>query len=151
MIRVARIDALDSRTLYRILRLRSEVFVVEQDCVYLDADGRDVEPTTVHVWLDPVPHGPRVAAALRLLTEPDGSFRIGRVVTAPSHRRLGLARALIEHALTLVPADAPVVLDAQAHLEGWYGHLGFERSGVEFVEDGIVHVPMRWCGVGARP
>ena len=150
MIHVAGIDELDSRTLYRILRLRSQVFVVEQDCAYLDADGRDLEPGAVLVWADPAPHGPTVAATLRLLTDPDGSRRIGRVVTAPSHRHLGLARALVEHALTLVPTGDHVVLDAQVHLEQWYERLGFERSGPEFVEDGIVHVPMRRRGPGSR-
>jgi ElaA protein len=151
MIHVAGIDELDSRTLYRILRLRSQVFVVEQDCSYLDADGRDLEPGAVHLWADPAPHEPTVAATLRLLTDPDGSRRIGRVVTAPRHRHLGLAKALIEHALTLVPAGGRVTLDAQVHLEQWYERLGFERSGPEFVEDGIVHVPMRRCGTATRP
>ncbi len=143
MIHAAAFDQLDPRTLYRILRLRSEVFVVEQACVYLDLDGRDMERATVHVWADPVEEAPSVAAALRLLTEPDGSRRIGRVVTAAEERGLGLARTLLERALTLVPDDAPVVLDAQVRLEDWYRGWGFERTGPDFEEDGIVHVPMR--------
>ena len=143
MIHAAAFDQLDPRTLYRILRLRSEVFVVEQACVYLDLDGRDMERATVHVWADPVEEAPAVAAALRLLAEPDGSRRIGRVVTAAEERGLGLARTLLERALTLVPDDAPVVLDAQVRLEDWYRGWGFERTGPDFEEDGIVHVPMR--------
>jgi ElaA protein len=128
--------------LYRILRLRCEVFVVEQACAYLDLDGRDLEPATVHVWADPDPAAETVAAALRVLAEPGDGRRIGRVATAPGWRRKGLAAALMDHALGLC-GDAPVVLDAQAHLAGWYERLGFERSGAEFVEDGIPHVPMR--------
>jgi ElaA protein len=143
MIGNAGFDELDSRTLYRILRLRSEVFVVEQACVYLDLDGRDVEPGTLHLWADPDPSSPTVAAALRVLTERDGSRRIGRVVTAAGHRGLGFAGTLMDHALKLIPAHAAVILDAQAGLEAWYEHWGFERSGDDFVEDGIVHVPMR--------
>jgi len=143
MIHAAGFDQLDTRTLYRILRLRSEVFVVEQACVYLDLDGRDTEPGTIHVWADPVEEAPSVAAALRLLAEPDGARRIGRVVTAAQERGLGLAGALVERALTLVPAASPVILDAQLRLEDWYGGWGFERTGPDFDEDGIVHVPMR--------
>jgi ElaA protein len=151
MINVAGFDGIDPRTLYRILRLRSEVFVVEQACVYLDADGRDTEPTTVHLWTDPDPAAPTVAAALRMLTNRDGTVRIGRVVTAPDRRGLGLAGALIDRALTLVDEDATVALDAQSRLEAWYERWGFQRSGADFVEDGIVHVPMRRPpGVRAR-
>lgn len=72
---------LDVSTLYALLRLRSDVFVVEQQCVYPDLDGRDTEPDTVHVWLTD-PSG-AVTACLRVLTEPDGTARIGRVVTSP--------------------------------------------------------------------
>jgi len=90
VIRGAGFDELDARTLYRILRLRAEVFVVEQDCPYLDPDGRDAEPGTLHLWVDPDPGAPTVAAALRVVVEPDGSRRIGRVVTAPDHRRAGV-------------------------------------------------------------
>jgi ElaA protein len=152
MIHAAGFDQLDPRTLYRILRLRSEVFVVEQACVYLDLDGRDMEPATIHVWADPVEEAPTVAAALRLLADADGAWRIGRVVTAAEERGLGLAGVLIERALTLVPASAPVVLDAQLRLEGWYRGWGFERTGPDFDEDGIVHVPMRRpARVGAGP
>jgi ElaA protein len=136
-------DDLDARTLYRILRLRAEVFVVEQDCPYLDPDGCDAEPSALHLWVDPDPTAPTVAAALRVLVEPDGTRRIGRVVTAPDHRGQGLAGKLLDRALELVPPGAGVVLDAQAHLEPWYTERGFTRAGEEFVEDGIAHVPMR--------
>ena len=143
MIRGAGFDELDARTLYRILRLRAEVFVVEQDCPYLDPDGRDAEPGTLHLWVDPDPGAPTVAAALRVVVEPDGSRRIGRVVTAPDHRGRGLAGTLLDRALALVPAGSGVVLDAQARLEPWYAERGFTRVGEEFLEDGIAHVPMR--------
>ena len=112
MIRGAGFDELDARTLYRILRLRAEVFVVEQDCPYLDPDGRDAEPGTLHLWVDPDPGAPTVAAALRVVVEPDGSRRIGRVVTAPDHRGQGLAGMLLDRAVELVPPGRGVVLDA---------------------------------------
>jgi ElaA protein len=129
---------LDPRTLYRILALRSEVFVVEQDCVYLDLDGRDLEPDARQVWIE---RDGEVIATLRLLRDPDCA-RIGRVVTAPAARGGGVAAALMTRAIELA-GSVDVVLDAQAHLADWYGRFGFVRDGAEFVEDGIPHVPMR--------
>ncbi len=119
-----------------MLCLRAEVFVVEQDCPYQDPDGRDLEPGVHHLWTD----GPD--AYLRILDEGAGVHRIGRVVTAPAARGRGLAAALMTRALELV-GDGPVVLDAQAQLEGWYARFGFTTAGPAFLEDGIPHVPMR--------
>ncbi len=125
--------------LYRALCLRSQVFVVEQACAYLDPDGRDLEPGTTHLWLSTADG--TVASYVRLLTEPGGGHRIGRVVTDPAHRGRRLAAWLVDHALTIV--RRPVVLDAQSHLVEVYGRHGFTPSGDEFVEDGIPHTPMR--------
>ena len=130
---------LDVATLHDILRLRQDVFVVEQQCVYADLDGRDLEPGTVQVWADDGQAG--VVATLRVLLEPDGTRRIGRVATALPARGRGLAADLVAAALTL--GEGPVVLDAQSHLEGWYARFGFVRVGEEFLDDGIPHVPMR--------
>jgi ElaA protein len=129
---------LDARTLYRILRLRNLIFVVEQRCAYLDLDGRDLEPETRHCW---IPREGEVAAYLRVVTDEGRLSRIGRVVTAPEARGQGLAARLVHHALTF--ADRPVVLDAQSHLVAWYEALGFVADGPGFVEDGIPHTPMR--------
>jgi len=134
----ALLDELDARTLYRILALRSEVFVVEQECVYLDPDGRDLEPDARQLWVE---RDGTVVATLRLLRDQDRA-RIGRVVTAPTARGGGVAAALVRRAIELA-GDVDIVLDAQAHLADWYGRLGFVRDGAEFVEDGIPHVPMR--------
>lgn len=125
--------------LYDALRLRAEVFVVEQVCAYLDPDGRDLEPGTIHLWVS-TPDG-AMAAYVRVLSEPAGGHRIGRVVTDPAHRGRRLAGRLIDHALTF--ASRPVVLDAQSHLVHVYARHGFEPAGEEFVEDGIAHTPMR--------
>lgn len=140
----APLTALDATTAYAIWRLRSEVFVVEQDCVYLDLDGQDAEPTTLHWW---VPGGGpgQVAAYLRVLTtEEPGEARIGRVVTAPLRRGEGLAGALLTAAVTDLAARGAhrVAINAQSHLEDWYAGFGFRRTGAEFLEDGIPHVPM---------
>ena len=129
---------LSASALYGILRLRAEVFVVEQACVYLDPDGRDLEPSTRHLWIE---DDAMVVAALRVLHDADGATSIGRVVTAPSHRAQGLAAALVRTALATTPTR-PVRINAQSHLARWYGGFGFEVSGDEFIEDGIPHTPM---------
>lgn len=133
---------LTARQLYGLLALRAAVFVVEQDCVYLDPDGRDTEPATLHLWVEDaqVP-----VAALRILEDGTGSS-IGRVVTVPSHRRQGLAASLVTAALAEPAARRPVFINAQSQLEQWYAALGFRRCGDEFMEDGIPHVPMRLIG-----
>jgi ElaA protein len=130
---------LDPRTLYAILALRSAVFVVEQECVYLDPDGRDLEPGARQLWAE---HDGAVVATLRLLRDPGPLARIGRVATSARARGRGVAAALVRRAVELAgPVD--IVLDAQSHLAGWYERLGFAVDGPEFVEDGIPHVPMR--------
>ena len=141
-VRDAALDDLDPRTLYRILALRSEVFVVEQTCVYLDPDGRDGEPGARLLWME---RDGAVLATARLLRDPDGAARIGRVTTHPDARGEGMAAALVTRGVELA-GDAVTVLDAQAHLEQWYARFGFERAGADFVEDGIPHVPMRRPG-----
>jgi len=142
-VHVASFAELTPLTLYRILRLRSSVFSVEQACAYNDLDGRDIEAATLHLWFDIDPAGPTVTAALRLLTQPDGSHKLGRVVTAPSSRGQGRAGALLDRAMTIVAGDAAVTLDAQCRLEPWYARWGFVRCGADFDEDGIAHTPMR--------
>jgi ElaA protein len=136
-VRSARFNELTTTELYDILRLRSQVFVVEQECVYLDLDGHDTEPTTTHWWIED-DRGQVVATARLLRTQP-GS-RIGRVVVDPAHRTQGLGARIVEQALRVAPR--PTRADAQSHLERWYGRFGFVRDGEEFVEDGIPHVPM---------
>lgn len=137
--RAAAFQELDAATLYGILKLRVDVFVVDQRCAYPELDGRDTEPGTRHLWYerDRVP-----VAYLRILAEADGSARIGRVVTAKEARGSGLAHQLMAAALAVV-GDRPIVLDAQSNVTRLYERYGFERSGPDFVEDGIPHTPMR--------
>ena len=136
-LRTASFRDLDTTTLYAILRLRSEVFVVEQQCPYADIDGRDTEPGTRHVWFE---RDGAVRAYLRILRE-DGYERVGRVVTAKDARGAGLAGRLITEALEII-GNRPSRLDAQAHLAGFYARYGYRPTGPEFLEDGIPHVPM---------
>lgn len=138
-VRSASVAELDPLTLYRILQLRVDVFVVEQECAYRELDGRDLEPSAVLVWAE---RDGEVVATLRLLRDHDGRTRIGRVATSALNRHDGIAGLLMRHALELAGANT-VVLDAQSHLAHWYARFGFERSGADFVEDDIPHTPMR--------
>lgn len=136
-VRVASFNDLDTTTLYRILKLRSDVFVVEQQCAYSDLDGLDTEPGTRHLW---VSRDSEVRAYLRVVTD-GGVERIGRVTTAPQARGAGLAGRLMSAALTVI-GNRPAVLNAQAHLTAFYARYGFRPAGPEYLEDGIPHVPM---------
>ena len=137
----AEIDAL---TLYRILRLRVDVFVVEQACPYPELDGRDIEPTTRHLWFadaDGV-----VVSTLRLMEDATGAddrteYRIGRVCTERSHRGEGLAARLLETALGAV-GDRVCRIEAQTYLMQMYASFGFRADSDEYLEDGIPHVSM---------
>jgi ElaA protein len=141
---------LDGSTVYRILKLRTDVFVVEQECAYPELDGRDLEPAARWFWIAD-PDSGAVLATLRLLRDPDGSARIGRVATAVAARSDGLAAQLMRAALAEAGPAIDVVLDAQSHLRGWYSRFGFAVSGDEFIEDGIPHVPMRRSAAADRP
>jgi ElaA protein len=141
ILRVATTVELDAPTLYRLLRLRTDVFVVEQHCPYPELDGRDLEPHTRHLWLAPDAFSGDPVAYLRLLSEPDGSARIGRVCAAKDARGQGLSGRLMAAALDLIGART-CVLDAQAPQVGFYQRYGFRENGAEYLEDGIPHVPM---------
>lgn len=123
--------------LYDLLRLRVDIFVVEQNCPYHELDGRDLVDTTTHLWMA---DSEGVIAAVRVLADPVGA-RIGRVVTRVDRRGEGLAAELIRAALDQFEAIV-TVLDAQSHLRAFYERFGYAVTGPEFVEDGIPHLPM---------
>ncbi|MGI8667090.1 MAG: GNAT family N-acetyltransferase [Jatrophihabitans sp.] len=144
---------LDAVTLYRILRLRVDVFVVEQACPYPELDGRDLEPSARWMWAS---EADRLLATLRVLSDGPATARIGRVATAIQARSAGVGGRLLRYALDQIALDhsapdhsapdhsAPdVVLDAQSNLADWYRRFGFEVDSDELVEDGIAHLPMR--------
>ena len=135
-VRSARLPELTALELHGILRLRSDVFVVEQQCAYADIDGRDADPDTEHLWIE---EDGGVVAALRILQT--DVPRIGRIVTRADRRGRGLASVLL--AAALERTSRPVELNAQARLAEWYERFGFACCSDEWVEDGIAHVRMR--------
>ena len=136
--------ALTTDQLYALLRLRAEVFVVEQNCPYQDLDDKDQQ--AVHL-LGLTANG-RLAAYTRLLAKgisyPDYAS-IGRVITAPFARGKGLGRPLMRESLRELFArygKQPVKISAQAHLQAYYGSVGFRTVTEEYLEDDIPHVGM---------
>lgn len=135
-------DDLSPNELYALLRLRSEVFVVEQDCVFLDMDDKDQYCQHLLGW-----DGEKLAAVVRIV--PAGKSyeeaSIGRVVTAPFARGTGMGRKLMEvaiHELYKLYGKVPIRIGAQQHLSKFYGSLGFEVASEPYDEDGIMHVEM---------
>jgi ElaA protein len=132
-------DELTVAQLYAILALRQRVFVVEQTCAYLDADGHDAESR--HVWAED--DRGAVHAYLRIL--PAGAkyaeVAIGRVVTSPESRGTGLGRTLMKRGIEAV-GPSPIRISAQAHLQAFYASLGFVTCSDVYDEDGIPHIEM---------
>jgi ElaA protein len=128
--------------LYDILQLRQEVFVIEQDCVYLDLDGLDRQAT--HILCT---QGEQLLAYQRCLP-PGGSYAessLGRIVVAPAARGLQLGRELVQRGIDYNLKQWPgsgIRINAQAYLRDFYAGLGFVPSGKEYEEDGIMHQQM---------
>lgn len=132
-------DEITVAQLYPLLTLRVTVFVVEQNCPYSELDGLDLLPSTVHVWWQP---GDEPDGYLRLLRDPDGTHRIGRVCTAKHTRGAGLGALLMKDAMERV-GDAAAVLEAQTYAQAFYARFGFVSTGEPYYEDGIEHITMR--------
>ncbi|MBL0952860.1 MAG: GNAT family N-acetyltransferase [Pseudomonas sp.] len=136
---------LDTATLYALLALRTQVFVVEQNCPYLETDGQDLLGDTCHLLAR---DGDALLGYLRLLDPQrmNGEVVIGRVVIAEQARGSGLGHRLMEQGLVECSRrwpGVPVYLSAQAHLQGYYGRYGFEAVTEVYLEDDIPHIGMR--------
>lgn len=136
---IKKFDELSLNELYGILQLRSEVFVVEQDCVYQDLDDKD--QVSCHLFLE---DNGEIIAVSRII--PEGisyeEMSIGRVVVKKSHRGKGLSKAMMEKAIDYIINDldkSKIRLSGQAYLEKFYTDLGFEKVSDCYLEDGIDH------------
>jgi ElaA protein len=139
---IKRFDELTVDELYAILRLRSEVFVVEQNCVFQDIDDKDQYSHHFMGWKDDL------LCAYTRIVPPGTAFKIvsiGRVVTSPKTRGGGLGRTLMEKSIEQtirIYGDSDIKVGAQYHLKKFYSSLGFNQSSDIYLEDGIEHIEM---------
>ena len=135
-------DDLTNRELYEILKARCEVFIIEQNCPYLDIDGKDIYSD--HIFIKRDDGG--ITACLRVFMKEDepNTAQIGRVITTVRNAGLGgkILHAGVLHAINVFHADE-IYLEAQTYATGYYAKEGFEITSDEFLEDSIPHVQMR--------
>ena len=133
---------LTTEELYELLRVRSEVFVVEQNCVYQDMDGDDQQ--AIHLWLtveEKVVALARVCPAGTHMKE----ISIGRVIT--TERGKGYGKQIMLHAIdaAIEHFGATIIdIEAQEYARGFYESVGFRKSSETFMLDGIPHIKMTW-------
>ena len=139
---IKKFDDLSPLELYKIMQLRNEVFVAEQNCVYQDADNKDQSSWHFMGWGDD-----KLIAYTRIL--PPGlvyaGASIGRVVTSPSARRGGIGRELMKKSIEQVKklfGKIPVKIGAQLYLKKFYTSLGFQPTSEIYLEDNIEHIEM---------
>lgn len=139
-------DALTSAELYAVLQLRTEVFVLEQACMFQDMDGMD--DRAMHLL--GMRQGRLVAYARCFalgVVGPQAS--LGRLLTHPSVRGSGVGHALVREAMACLARQcgpSAIRISAQAHLQGFYGQHGFVKTGPLYLEDGIAHLEMLRTG-----
>ena len=136
---------LTTTELYALLALRCAVFVVEQQCAYLDVDGDDLQGDNRHLL---GMHDNQLVAYARLLAPADAAspVKIGRVIVSDSVRGARLGNRLMAEALASCQQHWPgrdLFLSAQAHLQAFYGQHGFVPIGETYLEDGIPHIDMQ--------
>ena len=134
---------LTSDELYELLKLRSEVFVVEQKCIFLDMDNNDQKAFHTLGYLED-----ELVATTRLFDKDimyQGYQSIGRVVNSPRHRGSGIGKALMQYSIKECErlfGKGPIKIGAQLYLKKFYNEQGFEQSGAVYLEDEIDHIPM---------
>jgi len=141
-ISIKKFDELTTLELYQILQLRSEVFVVEQDCVYQDVDGKDLK--ALHVIGS---KNNKVVAYTRIFKSGDyfSNASIGRVVVAMDQRKFGYGNVIMEASIKAIKHkydETFIEISAQKYLLKFYNSLGFKEVGDEYLEDGIPHLKM---------
>tara|TARA_B100000963_G_scaffold301904_1_gene274655 strand:- start:11349 stop:11798 length:450 start_codon:yes stop_codon:yes gene_type:complete len=134
-------ENLSRKEIHDLFLLRSEVFVVEQNCVYQDIDGRDEKARHVLVKIKT-----KIIAYARVLQDKDPNYvSIGRIVVSVKERRKGLGRSLLDFILKKIYENEPkrpIKISAQAHLESFYTDQGFKTKSKPYMEDGIPHISM---------
>lgn len=142
-ISVKTFSELTTEELYIILRLRSEVFVVEQKCIYQDIDNYDQDALHVCAYAN------NELQAYTRIIKPEikyiGASSVGRVLTNPSSRSQGLGKEIVMAAIKQcneVWPSLPITISAQQYLEKFYSELGFDKKSDAYMEDDIPHIEM---------
>ena len=138
---IKKFDELTLNELYNIMQLRSQVFVVEQNCIYQDLD--DIDKISYHLFIKG--NNDMIKAYLRIFEKDKGTAQIGRVVTDEKERKKGYATKLMEKGIQLIKNEMKknkVYLEGQVYCKDLYLKLGFEIISDEFLEDGIPHYKM---------
>ncbi|WP_298546930.1 GNAT family N-acetyltransferase [uncultured Aquimarina sp.] len=140
--RIKRFNELELIELYKILRLRAEVFVVEQDCVYQDIDNKDQKALHVIGYKND-----EIVAYTRIFNDGDyfENASIGRVVVSENFRKYGYGHDLIKKSIEGIKEEFhadQIKISAQCYLKRFYEKHGFKQIGEEYLEDGIPHIAM---------
>ena len=138
---IKKFDELTLNELYNIMQLRSQVFVVEQNCIYQDLD--DIDKISYHLFIKG--NNDMIKAYLRIFEKDKDIAQIGRVVTEEKERKKGYATKLMEKGIQLIKNEMKknkVYLEGQVYCKDLYLKLGFEIISDEFLEDGIPHYKM---------
>lgn len=141
-IEVKSFDELSTKQLYELLQLRNEVFVVEQDCVYQDIDGKDDRALHIMGWEDD-----KLVAYARCFQTGDyfDKASIGRVLVRENYRKLGYGHAITKASIQAVKTNykaESIKISAQTYLVIFYESHGFKTTGERYLEDGIPHIAM---------
>lgn len=141
--KIKRFNELSTQELYQVLQGRSEVFVVEQNCVYQDIDGKDQKAIHVLGYI-----GEDLAAYCRLFNAGDyfEESSIGRVIVSPKHRDKKLGHELMKVAITAIAKEynqTKITISAQQYLQKFYENHGFVQTSEMYLEDDIPHIEMK--------
>jgi ElaA protein len=140
-------DELSADELYEIMKIRQEVFMIEQNCIYQDIDDLDKTAWHLTAWDTKQTNTRKVQAYLRIVF-PGYKFKqpsIGRIPTVKELRRNGLGKELLRNAVLKIEMEypnQPIRISAQQHLYKFYAQFGFEQVSEPYDEDGIVHIEM---------
>ncbi len=136
-------EELSPQELHDLYALRSEVFVVEQKCIYQDIDGKD--PKAIHI----IGFQEKEIVAYARVFDKGNSYSeyasIGRIVVAPNHRNKKIGKLIVEHSIRFIKENykgVPIKISAQEHLQKFYNEIGFTATGEAYLEDGIPHIGM---------
>ncbi len=140
--KIKKFNELNAEEIYKILNIRNQVFIVEQQCPYLDCDGRDMK--SYHLFLE---NNNEIAAYLRIIEKgiSYNEISIGRVLVNSKYRGKGLARDMMKKAIGYINNqlnETSIRIEAQAYLIDFYKSLGFKQTSEVFLEDNIPHIEM---------